>query len=39
VLGATSKNHFKKLGLKAEVFVPESASEEAVIQLLEQLFQ
>jgi uroporphyrinogen-III synthase len=39
VLGATSKSHFKKLGLKAEVFVPESASEEAVIQLLEQLFQ
>lgn len=39
VLGTTSKNHFESLNLGAEVYVPESASEEAVILLLEQLLQ
>ena len=37
VLGETSKNHFKSLGLTDKIEVPESASEEAVILLLEKL--
>jgi len=39
VLGTTSKNHFNSLNLTNEVYVPESASEEAVILLLEQLLR
>ena len=37
VLGDTSKNHFKKLGLTDQVYVPKSADELAVIALLEEM--
>ena len=37
VLGETSKNHFEKLGLTDQIFVPKSADEESVILLLEEM--
>lgn len=37
VLGETSKNHFEKLGLTDQIFVPKSADEAAVILLLEEM--
>lgn len=37
VLGETSKSHFKKLGLTEEIYVPQSADEESVILLLEEM--
>jgi uroporphyrinogen-III synthase len=39
VLGETSKNHFNSLGLTDRIHVPESASEEAVIILLDRLLK
>lgn len=39
VLGETSKNHFENLKLTPNIHVPESASESAVILLLESLLQ
>ncbi|UKN00791.1 uroporphyrinogen-III synthase [Paracrocinitomix mangrovi] len=39
VLGTTSKNHFDNLNLGAEVYMPKSSTEEAVIELLEDLMR
>jgi uroporphyrinogen-III synthase len=39
VLGVTSKKHFEDKGLGADLHVPESASEESVIQLLKEVIQ
>jgi uroporphyrinogen-III synthase len=39
VLGVTSKRHFESLNTGAKVYIPEASTEEAIIELLEELVE